>query len=350
VSSDKDEGQFKNYYGEQYSTATWTALPYESRDVKAKLSKKYKVKGIPSLVILDAKTGETITAEGRDAFAEDMKGAKFPWRPPSIWECLGSEFLQGADGDTVDLDEIRGKGKVIGLYFSAHWCPPCKMFTPQLIEAYKSHLKAKNLEVIFVSSDRDAASFQGYFGEMPWLAIPNGDPRVRTLSTRFNVEGIPSFVLVDGETGETISDNARAGVSSDPTGAEFPWRPKPLNTLDNPDGINDEPALIVLLENCDDASTAAAKEVLMPMAEASKAGKEELLWFYAPKAGDIAQKVRDLTKLGPAGTAPQMILLDIPDEGGYYVAADGPITTEAVSKFLADWKEKSPALERKQLG
>ena len=29
----------------------------------------------------------------------------------------------------ADLDDCD----VIGLYFSAHWCPPCKAFTPQLV-------------------------------------------------------------------------------------------------------------------------------------------------------------------------------------------------------------------------
>ena len=25
---------------------------------------------------------------------------------------------------------------VIGVYYSAHWCPPCRQFTPQLAEIY----------------------------------------------------------------------------------------------------------------------------------------------------------------------------------------------------------------------
>ena len=28
------------------------------------------------------------------------------------------------------------EGKVIGIYFSAHWCPPCRGFTPKLVEWY----------------------------------------------------------------------------------------------------------------------------------------------------------------------------------------------------------------------
>merc|ERR1712199_73167 len=63
----------------------------------------------------------------------------------------------------------------VGLYFSAHWCPPCRQFTPMLVDAYKKHLKAKNLEVIFVSADKSPQEFAEYYGTMPWLAIPQGD-------------------------------------------------------------------------------------------------------------------------------------------------------------------------------
>merc|ERR1719409_577581 len=161
VSSDRDEPSFKSYFGEE---RPWLALPYSARDIKAKLSKKYKVSGIPSFVVLDGETGATITTDGRECVGEDPTGKDFPWKPPSFWDALGTEFLSGADGDTVDVDEIKGPGKYIGLYFSAHWCPPCRGFTPDLIKAYKDHLKAKNLEIIFVSSDRDAASFQEYYG------------------------------------------------------------------------------------------------------------------------------------------------------------------------------------------
>ena len=41
---------------------------------------------------------------------------------------------------------------------------------------------------------------QEYYGTMPWLAIPNGDPRKGTLSKLFGVEGIPSFALVHPTT------------------------------------------------------------------------------------------------------------------------------------------------------
>ena len=120
VSSDKDEQQFKDYY----DSMPWMSLPYENRNAKAKLSKTFRVSGIPTFVILDAKTGETITKDGREAVSEDPTGKEFPWKPPGFWEALGDEFFKDADGDTVSLDEIKASGtKVLGLYFSAHCMP-----------------------------------------------------------------------------------------------------------------------------------------------------------------------------------------------------------------------------------
>jgi nucleoredoxin len=72
---------------------------------------------------------------------------------------------------TVKTSEALA-GKTVALYFSAHWCPPCCRFTPMLAEAYTSDLSAKGLEVVFISSDKDQASFDEYFGTMPWLALP----------------------------------------------------------------------------------------------------------------------------------------------------------------------------------
>ena len=35
---------------------------------------------------------------------------------------------------TSYYDEELNRKKIYGLYFSAHWCPPCRKFTPQLVE------------------------------------------------------------------------------------------------------------------------------------------------------------------------------------------------------------------------
>lgn len=89
-------------------------------------------------------------------------------------------------------------GKIVGLYFSGSWCGPCRNFTPSLVEIYQEVASKGDFEVVFISSDRDEESFNGYFSEMPWLAIPFSDSDTRkSLKELFNVRGIPNLVFID---------------------------------------------------------------------------------------------------------------------------------------------------------
>merc|ERR1712137_733089 len=87
---------------------------------------------------------------------------------------LFGEELLGKAGTVKTVEALNGKTNVM-IYFSAHWCPPCRGFTPTLAAAYKKGAQGKNVEVVFVSSDRDEAGFGEYYGEMPWLALPFSD-------------------------------------------------------------------------------------------------------------------------------------------------------------------------------
>ena len=42
----------------------------------------------------------------------------------------------------------------------------------EMYEHLKDERPSHGLEIVFVSSDRDVNSFQGYFATMPWQAIP----------------------------------------------------------------------------------------------------------------------------------------------------------------------------------
>lgn len=53
------------------------------------------------------------------------------------------------------------KGQHVALYFSAHWCPPCQGFTPQLIDVYRKVKKGGNaFEIVYVSMDNNEDQFQ----------------------------------------------------------------------------------------------------------------------------------------------------------------------------------------------
>merc|ERR1712072_1486727 len=99
---------------------------------------------------------------------------------------------------------LSGKSAV-GVYFSAHWCPPCRGFTPELAKMYSEAFSGKGMEIVFVSSDRDESSFNDYYGEMPWVALPFDKRDAKaTLSKKYKVQGIPSFVIL-GPDGKTIT-------------------------------------------------------------------------------------------------------------------------------------------------
>merc|ERR1712167_410593 len=314
ASSERDEAAFKEYFGEM----PWRSLRYADRARKEALSKKFKVNGIPSFVILD-KDGNTITTDGRSAISEDPSGENFPWVPPTFDEVMSDRVLVKNDGTEVPYASLSGK--TIGVYFSAHWCPPCRGFTPELIKTYnKLKEQGKEFEIIFASSDRDVAAFEEYFGEMPWLALKYADREAKEkLSKVFGVDGIPSFHIIEHD-GTVINNSGRSAVGGDPEGAEFPWHPKPVNDLSaGPDGINDTPSIVVLMEKVaaekqtavTDALTAVASRVL----DEAKAKKEDapFCFYTGVSAGGITDRVRELCKAGDAEETPQLFLLDIPD-------------------------------------
>jgi nucleoredoxin len=217
-------------------------------------------------------------------------------------------------------------------------------------------LKAKGLEVVFVSSDRDEESFNDYFKEMPWLALDYADrKRKDQLSNLFGVQGIPSLVIID-QDGSTITTNGRASVSSDPEGLEFPWYPKPVTDLkEGPGSINEVPTVIAFCESSNAASQAKVVEQMTPVAqryldEKKAEGLDDVKFSFmvATEAGSIAERLRDLMAL-PATDAskPRLMLIDIPENGAFYEGPEGEITQAAVEKLLNDYEVGS--LDRKQL-
>ena len=316
--------------------------------VQAKLSKKFKVSGIPTLVILD-EDGSVLNKDGRSAVGDPEK---FPWKPPTLAEALGDVFIDKSD-KVVRLSDLTAAGKNIGLYFSAHWCGPCRHFTPELVKVYdKLKAEGKPFEIIFVSSDRDAAQFEEYYKEMPWLALPFNDrQRKNNLSQFFGIEGIPSFVMV-GPDLKVLNPNARGIVGGDPAGADFPWRPKLVTDVDEDcDGINDTLTLVVLMEESGDhwdEMTAALNAVAGDIRAEEDARNDDargvLFMTVTETGGGIGAQLRKLCGLQRPSAAPEMVLLDLA-EGGFVKYTGETVDEAAMRQLLGDYRAGKLALE-----
>ncbi len=115
--------------------------------------------------------------------------------------------LVASDGTPVKDSYIAEKPLVL-IYFSAHWCPPCRTFTPRLVSYYNKNRKPWNFAVIFVSSDRSEAEMYDYMREanMPWAAVKYRGAAHKALEQAYAGRGIPCLVLVD-EKGKILADS-----------------------------------------------------------------------------------------------------------------------------------------------
>ncbi|KAF4727909.1 hypothetical protein FOZ62_024431, partial [Perkinsus olseni] len=133
---------------------------------------------------------------------------------------LAGKTLLTQDGSEVKADDVLSGKEKIALYFSAHWCPPCRKFTPILKEFYEDVKEEDEdkLEIIFISSDKSEEEQVEYHKEDQgeWLRVPYGDVETRdALKKEFGVcagiekenlgiinnhkSGIPCLLVLDAD-------------------------------------------------------------------------------------------------------------------------------------------------------
>lgn len=77
-----------------------------------------------------------------------------------------------------------------------------------------------------MSSDRDEESFEEYNKGMPWLALDFKEQDLKDqLSDQMGVDGIPTLVLLDGDSGDILCKDATGYIHDGDEDVEhFPWK------------------------------------------------------------------------------------------------------------------------------
>ncbi|XP_046604934.1 nucleoredoxin-like isoform X1 [Neodiprion virginianus] len=339
----------------------WLALPNDDYERKTRLTRRYRIKAdVPTLILVEGGTGSVVTRGGVERTLADPTGANFPWTPPHPKATLvdGPLLPCGSRDNKEPMLHEELRHCVKGVYFSAHWCPPCKAFTPQLVDSYqKIRERGHNFEVIFVSSDRSEESYNTYTETMPWLRIPfSQEERRRKLARAFDVQAIPTLVILD-QRDNIITLEGRTELLEDPEAWNFPWASRLVNILTEKymTTLHRAPAIILFVE-ADDCEIQFGETVLLPAAETYRRDHPD----YDPTYDDLDDHLQFFIALdfqcdtseilrefiGLEDAVPLLTAVDIP-RGIYTVMEDGAeITVDSVQQFVEGFlNDKLPTNE-----
>jgi len=223
VSADRSEIAWNGYFAEM----PWYAVKFADKErigFAGAAALKLGCNGIPHFAVFEAKTGKlvsknasSIIRSGKDIFSalETEKKLALASGPYLFTLLCGEKVLKGKD--KVDTKSLVGQAKMIGLYMSAHWCGPCRRFTPELKKVYEAINKKEpgSFQVFFVSADRSESQFNDYYDTMPWHAIDFKDSDRSGFNgyaaTKFGCRGIPMLVLLSPD-GKVLSTGGTSVV------------------------------------------------------------------------------------------------------------------------------------------
>lgn len=133
-----------------------------------------------------------------------------------------SDKLVDANGKKITASSL--KGKMVGIYFSANWCPPCHQFTPLLVDFCNKN--KDDFEVIFVSSDYSDTDKKKYMEtyKMKWPSLTGSKSQQGDmLAQAFQIQGIPTLIIVAPD-GTPLTASGREFVMNDPEGSLKIWQ------------------------------------------------------------------------------------------------------------------------------
>jgi len=180
---------------------------------------------------------------------------------------------------------------------------------------------------------------------MTFCAFPFEDRQAKAdLSSRLGVGGIPSLIMLGpkpagGGDRPVINDTVRSIIEHGDYISEFPYHPKTFSDLSqSSDAINKFKCLLVFHEGGDDEEQDDIKQAVTTVAQSCS--DKNLRFFWATSSDGMAEDVRNFLNLGPVKEKPLMVLVDIPDDGSYYISSETNITADTIRAFMDNPGEK----------
>ncbi|KPI82903.1 tryparedoxin-like protein [Leptomonas seymouri] len=133
------------------------------------------------------------------------------------------------DGSTILAAHALRNAEFVLVYFSAHWCPPCRSFTPLLKEFYETHHERKNFEVVFMSFDKSEKEMLNYFkaahGDYYCLPFEDAASMKAVWSNSYGFQTIPTLLVFgNNNPRRLVTKCGRDMVAKDPNAEMFPWQ------------------------------------------------------------------------------------------------------------------------------
>jgi hypothetical protein len=283
--------------------------------------------------------------------------------------------IAGTDGQALSYasKRLRGNAEVVRAAMLSH---PYAIQTVDFADGQMSREEQEEVVMIYLEScDQDVFSSLPDFiddGKFPKWAVEDKDivtkcctknaMCMRYLSDELKAdkEFILSLFVASPAGAKKILGFSKLYENPELVAAAAACTPTVITLEQAADDLGGRSALIVLCEKASaEEKTAIATALKAPAdavfaAAADAGGEPEMVFAIGASAGKILEQLREMTKIEDSKGV-SMVLLDIPDNGAYYLwqrpdgAGEivGTVTETDVSKFVADYRAKS--LERRQL-